>query len=410
MVESIDPWGSSTIGDYESLFSGFGIKPFSEFKKRFNENRYVRRGIIFGHRDFANITKAIDKKMPWAMMTGLMPSGNFHLGHKMVADEIIWFQKLGGEIFVCAADIEAYATRNISLAEGKKIALEQYLTNYIALGLDPKVNFHFWFQSDYVNPYYRMRDMLTKYVTFNELSAIYGELSPGKIISVLTQVADILHPQLPEMGGQKMPVVVPVGADQDPHIRLTRDIAFRASVATIPSNDGRSSIRIHPENVKIKGNNNGKVMFFGKEISNEELKKKRDFDLFLPSSTYHKFMRGLTGEKMSSADPQTHIALLEEPESAAKKVMRAKTGGRNTAEEQKKLGGVPKDCVVYELYVYHLIDDDEELREVYAECTGGTRTCGDCKSQCAEILREFLIAHQKKIPRARKLAEKIVSD
>ena len=40
------------------------------------------------------------------------------------------------------------------------------------------------------------------------------------------QVADILLPQIEEFGGPKK-VVVPVGVDQDPHIRLTRDIAHR---------------------------------------------------------------------------------------------------------------------------------------------------------------------------------------
>ncbi len=40
----------------------------------------------------------------------------------------------------------------------------------------------------------------------------------------LVQVGDILHPQTDEYGGLR-PIVVPVGVDQDPHLRLTRGLA-----------------------------------------------------------------------------------------------------------------------------------------------------------------------------------------
>ena len=70
-------------------------------------------------------------------MTGLMPSGKMHLGHKMVIDQVIYYQSLGADIFIGVADIEAYATRGYTLPETKKVALEEYITNYIALGLQP---------------------------------------------------------------------------------------------------------------------------------------------------------------------------------------------------------------------------------------------------------------------------------
>jgi len=363
----MDPWTVSEIGDYEKLMAEFGMEPFEKYSLRFDDMRYIRRGIIFGHRDFGRIVEAMDRKRPYAMMTGLMPSGNFHIGHKMVADEIIWFQEHGAEVFICAADIESYLMRDVGFKEAKKIAVKEYLTNYIALGLRKK-RLHFWFQSDYVNEYYRLRDMAAKRVTFNELSAIYGELSPGKIVSVLTQVADILHPQLPELGGPK-PVVVPVGADQDPHIRLTRDIASRLNAKR---EDGKVDMRCIP-----------------------------------PSSTYHKFASGLTGGKMSSSDLKSHIALSEDPESAKKKIMSAKTGGRTTVEEQKRLGGEPEKCVIYELYLYHLIDDDIELARIYNECKTGKLLCGEDKRNCAALLAKFLTNHQKRRSRARDVAEKI---
>lgn len=358
--KDLNPWGKNEITDYEHLLTQFGMQDMRDYREKYDNLHYIRRGIIFGHRDFKKIDEAIEEKKPWALMTGLMPSGVFHFGHKMVADEIAYFQRKGGEIYICAADIESYLMREIPLEEAGKTAVEEYLTNYILLGINPK-ELTFWFQSDYRTEYYRMRDLLAKRPTFNELKAIYGDLSTEKIISALTQAADILHPQLPELGGEK-PVIVPVGADQDPHIRLTRDIAQRET----------------------------------------------EYRLTPPAATYHKFMSGLQGAKMSSSDAKSHIGLLEEPEKAIRKVMSAKTGGRESAEIQKKKGGRPGECMIYELCLYHLVKDDIELARIYEECVSGETLCGDCKKRAAGFLTSFLENHQEKLDEARETARQII--
>ncbi|MBD3388590.1 MAG: tryptophan--tRNA ligase [Candidatus Altiarchaeales archaeon] len=366
-MKDFDPWSVGEIKDYGKLIEDFGMESFEAFRQRFDSFRYIRRGIIFGHRDFGKIVEALDKGKPFAMMTGLMPSGRFHMGHKMVADEIIWFQQMGAETYICAADMESYLMRDVSFEDARKTALTEYLSNYFALGLK-KRGMRFWFQSDYVPEYYKLRDISSKRVTLNELQSIYGDMTTGKLVSVLSQVADILHPQLELFGGPK-PVVVPVGADQDPHIRLTRDIASRL---------------------------------------NAKRDSGRDMKCIPPSATYHKFMSGLQGGKMSSSDPKSYVALSEEPKSARKKIMSAMTGGRTTVEDQKERGGEPEKCMVYELLLYHLMDDDLELSRVYHECREGKLLCGECKGICAELLERFLLKHQKKLPSARKKAEKLL--
>ena len=219
----IDPWGSSDVQDYDYLFKEFGIEPFSKVLPGLkNPHILMKRGIVFGQRDFQRITDTINKKQKFAMMTGLMPSGKFHMGHKMVADQIIHYQNLGAECYVAVADLEAYLTRGMNLEETRKLAIEEYLINYIALGLKPK-KCHFYFQTNGSVAYNNLSKFVSKKITFNEIKAIYGDITPGKIMSALTQVADILHPQLEENGGSK-PVVVPVGVDQDPHFRVSRDV------------------------------------------------------------------------------------------------------------------------------------------------------------------------------------------
>jgi tryptophanyl-tRNA synthetase len=106
-------------------------------------------------------------------------------------------------------------------------------------------------------------------------------------------------------------------------------------------------------------------------------------------------MTGLTGGKMSSSKPESHIALSEDPKEAAKKIMRAITGGRQSLAEQKKLGGEPDKCSIYEFLVFHLSDNDNELMELDAECRSGRRMCGSCKKDVAERIEGFLRDHQK---------------
>jgi len=81
--------------------------------------------------------------------------------------------------------------------------------------------------------------------------------------------------------------------------------------------------------------------------------------------------------------------------------MRAKTGGRVTLEEQKEHGGVPDECTVYELMLYHLVEDDNEVLEIRNECMSGDLMCGTCKKRAAGLMEEFLTDHQKKREAAR---------
>ena len=131
-------------------------------------------------------------------------------------------------------------------------------------------------------------------------------------MSSVLQVADILYPQLEE----EMPGVIPVGFDQDPHIRLTRDIARRS-------------------------------------------------DFFLPSGLYHKYTPSLDGEQKMSKSKKNFIELPDTDENIETKIKNAKTGGRKTTEEQKKKGGEPEKCMIFELYKQHLIEKDEELEKIY---------------------------------------------
>ncbi len=46
-----------------------------------------------------------------------MPTGDPHIGHKLVFDEIIWHQQQGGDAYALIADLEAHSARGLSWDE-----------------------------------------------------------------------------------------------------------------------------------------------------------------------------------------------------------------------------------------------------------------------------------------------------
>jgi len=353
----IDPWGSELVEDYEKIVKDFGLEIFNSkiFPK---PNRIMRRGVVFAGRDLQQIARAIKEKKKFYVLSGLMPSGErIHLGNKMVVENIRYFQEHGGEAYILVADLESAATRGISLEEAKKRALNFHIPAFIALGLDPKKT-KFYFQSDNIKVSH-IASEASKRVTENEFRAVYGSVDPGKVFSAMTQVGDILYPQLKE----KMPGIIPVGIDQDAHIRLTRDVVKRI---------------------------------------------KQRYNFFAPSSLYHKYTPSLNGDlKMSKSKPESCIELPEDIKQVCKKLMRAKTGGRETLEEQKKQGGEPEKCMIFELYKQHLIEDDKELDKIYKDCKKGKLLCGEDKKNCCKLMEKFMQDLSKKIEKAKKEVSKL---
>ena len=477
---ALDPWGSSTVSDYRKLFDEFGIEAFDEVLDEVPNPHYLmRRGVIFGHRDYRPVARALREGEDAAVLSGFMPTGDPHIGHKLVFDEIIWHQKQGGEAYGLIADLEAHSARGMTWAEIDEHARD-YVLSLLALGFDPEAG-ELYRQSENR----AVRDLgfeLGIEANYSELQAIYGfdgETDVSHMQSVVTQMADILYPQL----AQPQPTVIPVGPDQDPHVRLARDLAARTqyfgvttAYASFEADDDERllveyayealadddeepvrcaeaaeylEIERDPGATDVEATTLDSTITMLREAGKEPLRprvravdrnateaafealieaiegEKRVYDEHIdafdldretlerlarevelehggygfvaPSSIYHRFMTGLTGGKMSSSVPASHISLLDDPEEGYEKVTAATTGGRETAEKQRELGGEPDDCPVYELYTYLLAaEDDEFAARVYEECVGGERLCGDCKEQAARLMEEFLEDHQEK--------------
>lgn len=359
MASIIDPWGGSQPFDYEKLFSEFGMSRITpEIAQRLNSN-LAGRGVLFAHRELDLWLKDAEDGKPVAVMSGIKPSSEFHLGSKLTADELIFFQKkFGAKVFYAIADLEAYADNGLTLEETHETAVSN-LADLLALGLDEK-NAYIYKQSQ-ERRVMNMAYVFSRRATPAMLKALYGERNYSLYFAALTQVGDILLPQHADFGGPAR-VLVPVGVDQDPHIRFARDIAFKEK-------------------------------------------------LILPCATYHRIMKSLSGEaKMSKRDPNATLSLSDSPEAAKKKLMNAFSGGRNTAEEQRRLGGDIEKDVLYEVMKFHFIQDGSKLEEMRQDMATGRLLTGEYKQKWIPYALEWLKSHQSKkkemLPRARKILEK----
>lgn len=430
----IDPWGSSQSTDYSRMIEQFGLQSMEGVDVP-SPSKLHRRGIIFAHRELDLILESKRKGEPFGVLTGLMPSGKMHLGHSMVIDQVKWFQEQGGDITIAVADLESTATRGISLAEGRKIAAEEYVINYAALGLDPqKTTVYFQSQRSIVQ---RLGFQLGKRTNLSEFEAIYGFDGATNLAHVqapLVQAGDILHPQLEEYGGLR-PIVVPVGIDQDPHLRLTRGLASKTNWFNV--NDAKMGLQVgvsvQDENSAALGvQPDGRIdkerqkqvfasivdaisgLGFSDIISNPKHgtvnipsattrdkgsirmallsleRKMGGMGLLAPSSTYHRFAVGMTGDKMSSSKPKTTLFLSDDIVSAEKKIKKSFSGGKSTIEEHRQLGGNPDIDVAYQYMMYFFEEDDAYLAEINEGYRAGKILAGEMKQLCIDSATEWL--------------------
>jgi tryptophanyl-tRNA synthetase len=294
------------------------------------------------------------------------------------------------------------------------------------MGLDPEKT-HIYFQS--MRPVVqRLGFTLGKKTNLSEFEAIYGfkgETNLAHVQAPLVQAGDILHPQLDEYGGLR-PIVVPVGVDQDPHIRLCRGLAAKTNWFNVNDRKKgglRITVSVMDENAAVvadsksvfdsivstlKGLGYSDIMADAKHgicdipaatskdrypIRMALLQLERSMGgqgLLQPSSTYHRFAIGMTGGKMSSSMPETTIFLNEDLAKMEKKFKRSFSGGQSTVEEHRRLGGNPDIDVAFQYLKFFFEEDDAALEEVRRSYVAGDILSGELKAMTIDKAAAWL--------------------
>ncbi len=362
----VTPYEVSGEVDYDRLVKEFGTSLISEkIKKRLAKTHpLLRRGIYFSHRDFDKWLDAHDSGKKVSVITGRGPSEKMHLGHLvpfLVAKSLQ--EEFDCDVFIPISDDEKfYVKENLTYEKSIEFSNDNIL-DLIALGFKPGKTFIF---EDFVyTDIYKFAARIAKRITYSTAKAAFGlkpENNVGWSFYPAMQAAHILFPQF--YSKEKHISVVPVGIDQDPFIRLTRDIASH-----------------------------------------------KDFDLIKPSALHACFIPSLNGgAKMSSSEGAEQVIYLsDKPEEVKKKINKyAFSGGQATIEEHRKKGGNPDIDVSFQYLKMFFEPDDDKLQKIYDNYKSGKLLTGELKAILIEKINKFLSEHQKKREQAKKQIDKFV--
>lgn len=172
------------------------------------------------------------------VLTGMRTTGELHLGHYVGALKL-WLeaQNSGSDCFFLLADVQALTT-HADKPELIRDSVRSVVLDWLAVGLDPTLpNVHFVLQSGVksrfeLSQYFLMIANLTE-IRRNPTvkDEIKGQKNPsmGFLTYVVDQAADIYMVSPLNRGGNEL--LVPVGADQVPHLEYSRKLARRFNKA-----------------------------------------------------------------------------------------------------------------------------------------------------------------------------------
>lgn len=349
----VTPWEVKGKIDYDRLIQEFGIDRIDDkMKKRVyrlagEKHFMLDRELIYAHRDLGWLLDEYEKGNKFVIYTGRGPSGHVHIGHLVPWMFTKWWQeKFKARLyFQMTNDEKFWFEPDLSLEDTKRYARENAI-DLLALGFKPE-DTYLLYDVENIDLMYELAVQVAKKVTFSTAKAVYGfdnSMNIGGIFYPAMQaVPAFLHSWI---YGTKTPCVIPCAIDQDPHWRVTRDVADKLGY-------------------------------------------------YKPAAIENKFVPGLAeGGKMSASEPMSAVFTTDTPKAAKKKVMAAFTGGRATAEEQRKLGANPEVCSVFKYYMFVFMPDDRELADIEHKCRSGEILCGECKQILAPRMADFLERHQ----------------
>ncbi len=356
----VTPWKVAGKIDYAKLIREFGTQPLTkdllERVKKYagSIHMQLRRALFFSHRDFDWILNRFDHGEKFGLYTGRGPSGPVHLGHL-----IPWFftqhlqEVFGAHLYFQMTDDEKFLIHSTATLEGATETAYDNALDVIAVGLDPKKTTIIFDVKD-MKMLYPIAVKIAKHITLSTVKAVFGfedSTNIGLTQFPAIQAAPCFLQSVLE--GKNVPCLIPAAIDQDPYWRVTRDVA-------------------------------PKIGFYK------------------PAQIHSRFLPGLgKGGKMSASQPETCIFTTDSPRIAKRKILNAFTGGMPTTDEQKKHGGNPDICTVYQYDYFLFEEDDRKLKETYERCKSGSLLCGEHKQKLAEKIEAFLVDHQKKREKAK---------
>ncbi|KAG8872702.1 tryptophan--tRNA ligase [Tulasnella sp. 331] len=347
--------------DYEKLIVQFGTKAIdADLLKRFEQltgkkpHPLLRRKMFFSHRELGKILDRYEAGKPFFLYTGRGPSSNsMHLGHMIPFMFTKWLQDVFDvPLVIQLTDDEKYLFKHELKLEQVQMFTRLNARDIIACGFNLKKTFIFSDLAYVGGAFYHNVVKIARCLTMSQAKATFGFTDSdniGKVHFVAIQASPSFSNSFPQIFGTKsdIPSLIPCAIDQDPYFRLTRDVAAKLK---------------YPK----------------------------------PHLIHAKFFPALQGPqtKMSASDPNSAIYMTDTSNQIKNKVNKhGFSGGRETEEEHRRLGGDPDVDVAYQ-YLGFLEDDDETYEKLAKDYRAGTLLTGELKAICIKKLQDFVKTFQ----------------
>ncbi|MGY4884875.1 MAG: tryptophan--tRNA ligase, partial [Nanobdellota archaeon] len=268
-----------------------------------------------------------------------------------------WLQdKFNVDLYFQFTDDEKFLYKDMSYEEIEKWT-EENMLDVIAVGFNPKKT-HFIVDTKHAGIMYPEAIKVAKKITFSMIKSSFGFNESNNVGSIFYTSMQAVPAFLPSvLKNKKIPCLIPHAIDQDPHFRLTRDILPKLGY-------------------------------------------------YKPASIQCSFLPPLGGAegKMSSSEAIKGILSTDNPNEVKLKINKyAFSGGKDTLEEHKKLGGNTEVDVSFQYLRFLFEEDDKKLEQIERNYKAGKLMSGELKKYTIEKVNEFLAKHQERRKNAKKL-------
>jgi tryptophanyl-tRNA synthetase len=324
----------------------------------------LARGIYYSHRDLGAILDAHAAGRPFFLYSGRGPSGPLHTSHLLAFELAKWFQEsFGAEMWIQITDDEkVWAKTDLPRSETYRWGMEN-LADLLAVGFDPKKT-HVFFDTRSIGAMYPLAVDVARKIPYSTVKAVFGfppSTNVGLVFYTALQSVPCFYPSW--VAGKDVLCLIPCGIDQDPHFRVTRDLAERLG---------------YPK----------------------------------PALLHSQMTPGLLGQDrvMSTTGDQRDNALFlsDPPKEVERKLKKAFTGGRATVEEQRLLGATPEICSVWALWRSRFAPEPSEFEQITNDCRSGALLCGDCKMNLIGRVNTEFARHREAREKVRDVVESTI--
>lgn len=357
---TVTPWDVEGKVDYDKLIQQFGVKYITDEQKEYlhslakakgmNDHIFLKRGLFFAQMDLDKVISAHKAGEKIFLYTGRAPGGSMHTGHLIP----FMFTKFLQDLFDCnlyvqIPDDEKFLFKKDLTMDVISEMVDTDLEQIAGIGFNPEKTFIFR-NSQYIQKMYPLVLETAKKITFSQARNTFGFENSSNVGQILYPALQIV-PTFFEKGF----CLIPCAIDQNPYFLLQRDFAQKLG--------------------------------FEKNCT-----------------ILSKFLTALTGPegKMSASNPNHAILLTDEPNKVKKKINKnAFSGGQETLELHRELGGNCDIDVAFQ-WLFNLFEEsDEEIERIRKEYSSGEMLSGEIKKLLIEKVNSLLVSHRESVEAAK---------